>query len=407
MSDDTPRDTVEDAAFEEPIDAEFHPAEPEATRPKKGPGWFGTLSLFLLAMGGGAALGYGASEFAPGRLAPPPAPAEIDAADVPDTEPPATQAALELESEARRELAAGLRERIDTLEARVARAEDGLSEPVEPARANPGQAEDVSAEIASLKRRLAALESAGSEGDAAPEELTRSVAALASRLETVDEAISSLQAGLEALGEADSVLDRDIDRLTAETEALSMDIANLTSEIEAREAEAGSEASARAEAALALSQMDAAARRGQGFAPALASLRRLRPEAPGLADLQDFAAEGAPTLQQLSARFDDVAETVREASRPASEGRAIGLVERVFGDAVEIRREGESGVSDSLDAAKTALDNGDLGAAIAALEALDGPPAEAAAAWLEQARQRRLLERTLDGVRLDLMAEDR
>lgn len=404
MSDDTPKGPVEDAAFEEPIDAEFRPAEPEAARTARGPGWLSSLLLFLMAVAGGGMLGYGASELAPGRIAPVTA---IEAPDEPEPEPFASEAALELESEARRELAASLRERIETLEARLAAAEDAIAEPAASSPPNSAPDEDVSAEIAALKRRLAALESVGSDDEAAPEDLTRSLAALSLRMETLEAQLAALQSRLETGSEAEADLRSDVSRLTAETEQLTRDLASLRSDTEARQAEAGTEARNRAEAALALSQMDAAARRGQGFAPALASLRRLRPDAQGLADLQDFAAEGAPTVQQLSATFDTMAEAVRDASRPATEGRAIGLVERIFGDAVEIRREGESGVGELLDTARTALEAADLGAAIGALEALEGPAAEAASAWLTQARQRRLLERTLDGVRLDLMAEDR
>lgn len=410
MSDDTNPERVADAAFEEPIDAEFRPAEPERVKVKRGPGWFSTLLLFLLAAAGGGAIGYSASELAPGHIAPERT-TEIAAEDEPPTEPLATQAALEREAEARRDAASSLTQRLDRLDERLASTEDAISQPAEPGDpvdgSQPVRAE-VEAEIAALKRRLAALETAGSEAEAAPEELTRAIASLSARLEEVEGSLATLQAGLEARGETDAALRSEIEQLNEDSSALQSELGTLRGDLETRQAEAGARQAELAEAALALSQIDAAARRGQGFAPALSTLRRLRPDARGLDALQDFAAEGAPTLQQLTSRFDAMAEAVTQASRPlAAPGGAISFVERVFGDAVEIRREGQPDVRANLEAAETALDNDDLGGAIDAIAALEGNSAEAAAGWLRDARARRMLERTLDGVRLDLMAEDR
>ncbi len=74
---------------------------------------------------------------------------------------------------------------------------------------------------------------------------------------------------------------------------------------------------------------------------------------------------------------------------------------------MQVRREGDTPVFEALDTAEEALADGDLGGAIVALEQIDGPAGESLQGWLDEARARRTLERTLDTLRLDLMAEDR
>lgn len=379
----------------EPIDAEFEPARgPEPGKVgRHGPGWGGALILALFAAAAGGAIGYGGSELAPGMLT------RIVTFDGPGTPRAAIEDARNANETARADLRAELGGQIDALSRRVQDLEARLDDmPSVPSRA---ELEDTFASreaIAALRRRLSALESVGATGDddaPAPAALSRSVAALAARMDELETA-----SGRAATREDFAALREELDRLGTR-------LAEAEANFGARQEAASSRQAARTEAALALSTIEAAARRGQGFAAALTNLQAVRPDAPSLGVLEPIALDGAPTLSALKGRFGQMAEAVRQAARPVGEGNgALSVAERLFGDAIEVRREGEPAVVATLEAARAALDEDDLGGAISALETLEEPALAAAQPWLEDARARRTLERALDGLRLALMRED-
>lgn len=376
MASDTPTDTSE------PIDAEFEPAPPRSEpERRKGPGWFATLMIAILAMIGGGALGYAGSEYLPGRLA--------ISGDAPR---PASASDLDAGLAAAETGRSTLRDSIAALERRLASTETELSQLA-------SRDDSTARQIDRLSDRIGALETATPGAVAASD----SLAAIRSRLDSVETDIRDVetQSGeLAALRNELSALSTDIERLGGEVSALEV-------RLETQGEIARSRAASLSEAALALSTIEAAARRGQGFSAALGNLRAARPDAPGLAALEPIAAEGAPTLDQLSARFNDMVRDVEAAGRGETGDGALGIAEQIFGDAIEIRREGEVGTSPPLERARAALAEGDLGGAIAALETLPEPALEAARPWLDGARARRTLERSLDTLRLGLMREER
>lgn len=371
--------------LDEPIDAEFQeaPADPPARPGKRGPGWFSTLFIALLATGGGGVLGYGASELQPGLLS-----GFIDAPD----------AAL-VDLSGLEQADSDLGETLDAFEVRLARAESSLTaRPTGPSEAD----------LAQLAGRLDTLEAVtidSDDGTVAPEQLQRAVAAATNRITALETALDSLT---DTPDPALADMRASISSLSSDLNAIAGRIDMLEAEIDTRIGGATSRSAALADAALALSAIDAAARRGEGFAPSLAALKRLRPGNAMLAELEPFAIDGAPTLSQLEDDLAALRPDLRAAlSPPAPEGGAGGLASRLFGDAIEVRRDGDVAASAAVDDAAAALESGDLGAAITALETLDGEAANIAAPWLASAGARRTLERTLDGLRLDLMAEDR
>ncbi|MCI4643301.1 MAG: hypothetical protein MRY64_00780 [Hyphomonadaceae bacterium] len=375
----------------EPIDVEFREAEPE--RPaRRGPGWSASLLLASVAAAAGGALGYAGAERMPGLLG---GPTSIEAPELPDDLLQSSD--LGRETEARLDLEDRLNRQISRLEERLDRAEERLSAP--PIRIEEGPGEEVAADLAALQARLSAIEAIEpGEGGVSDAELARSLAGATSRIETLETRLENELARHER-----EILDLDgnLDELEASFDALREDVRTARTDAEGRIAAA-------AEAALALSTMDAAARRGQPFVQALEALEQVRPDLRGLEALAPIAETGAPTQDDLVRQFPDMAEAVLSALQPeTADSGVMGVAGRLFGDAVQVRREGDTPVLEALEAANDALDEGDLGGAIMALEPVDGPAGEALAGWLQGARDRRSLERTLDTLRLDLMAEDR
>lgn len=107
--------------------------------------------------------------------------------------------------------------------------------------------------------------------------------------------------------------------------------------------------------------------------------------------LARFATENPPTEAQLRLAFPQAERTALAASRPSAEGKP--LLARMWAraqDLVTIRQGDRVLVGDPaagiLDRARTALDAGDLPAAVTAVASLTGPAAHAMAGWLAQAR---------------------
>lgn len=393
MSDEdrTPDTDIPTPDLDEPIDVEFREAEPEPSK-ARGPGWSGSLLLACLAALGGGVLGYVGAEIAPGYLG---GPVAVEAPDLP--EDIADKTDIGRETEARLELEDRLTREVTRLEERIGRAEERLSAP--PIQTREGTGEDFSDAMSALEARLDAIEVIEPGGGGVTDaELARSLAGATSRIETLEARLDN------EIGRHDSELhnlDGEIENVRERFDELRSDVAAARTDSEAR-------ITAAAEAALALSTIDAAARRGQPFGPALEALERVRPDLTGLDALQPIAGTGAPTMEDLIRQFPAAADAARNALQPdIGANDAMGVMGRLFGDAVQVRRDGDGPVFEALEEAETALEDGDLGRTIASLERVDGAPGEALADWLDGARGRRTLERTLDRLRLDLMAEDR
>lgn len=343
MSDDPFSDLDRTGA---PIDAQFEPApaQPDAAaRRAGGPGWTSLAATGLAAALIGALAGiYGADYLRP-------------------------------ESEAEKRLA----RRLDQVAAVQAAIDEKLSEPA----AASAELAGLIAELDAASRRLDAAVAAGGDPEA--------IAALTARIDALEGRAPSATSGLPSA---------DVTALT--TRLASLEEASKTAVLETRAAVKSS--GDRAEAALALSAIEAAVRRGTGFE---ADYRALRNAVPANDDVKRLApyVTGVTALTRLQSEFPAVRTAVLEAATPKPSGK-LSWVDQVFGDAVSVRPANgkHSATTKALDAASVALANGDLAACLDALAPLDAEAARAAEDWTRRANRRITLEEALEDVRLSL-----
>jgi hypothetical protein len=135
---------------------------------------------------------------------------------------------------------------------------------------------------------------------------------------------------------------------------------------------------------------------------AFAALAQPRPEiAAAAAPLAEPAKTGVASRTVLIARLHALAGAIATAEAPPTEPDWSDKVLARLRGLVTIRRIDGAGQSEpeaAVNAAERALAGGDLAAAIAALDRLAGPPAEAARPWLRMARQRLAVEAALHRV---------
>ncbi|MEW5687513.1 MAG: hypothetical protein AB1942_21565 [Pseudomonadota bacterium] len=181
-----------------------------------------------------------------------------------------------------------------------------------------------------------------------------------------------------------------------EVAALKARIATLESQ--------GARSTEAAAAALAVAQLVDATRSSRPFARELAALRAAAPGLPELAALGRLAETGAPSRTALAASFDEYATLAVRKARKPPEGSDVGQrLAYTFSKAVTVRRVDDlSGATpDAMIArAERALGEGEV---IAALKALDGlpPPAQAALApWRAGAERRAEIDREVAALRL-------
>ncbi|MEE9210368.1 MAG: mitofilin family membrane protein, partial [Kiloniellales bacterium] len=132
--------------------------------------------------------------------------------------------------------------------------------------------------------------------------------------------------------------------------------------------------------------------------PVGAALERL------LAPIAPHAEAGIPSRAALIAGFPEVARALRRAAPEGAEDDWLAGVLRRLSELVTVQRLGPEGrvVGAGADAvvarAQDQLEAGRLDGALTAIEALEGPAAEAARAWREDAAARLAARRALTGL---------
>ena len=151
------------------------------------------------------------------------------------------------------------------------------------------------------------------------------------------------------------------------------------------------DAAARAALGLALANLARAAESAGSFETELDTVRTFLPGETALAGLAKAASGGVPTRAALEARFPALAEDIFDAARRAD---ADGWWSRFVANAkslVTIRKTGEIS-GDTIEAKVARMEERlkvhDLEGAVKEAETLEGPAAEAAASWLDDARAR-------------------
>ena len=365
---------------EPPIDAEFEPAQqsdPAKPERRSGPGWFfvglsfmiACMALFLAAATAGFIPG-----FKPGT-----GPLEQVQSDLATVQTNLDQDLSET---------ATLSTDIATLESRA----DSLS--ADRTRSNADlrnlrtEIETLQADISMLQRaRVASLADQGETGTASGE--SPDLSALSARVTSVEDALVT------QLGTYNTAL-----------ETLKNRVSELEDQAASEQLNAGSASNARTEAALALSAIEAAARRGRPFLTAQQKLAAAMPSNDAVTRLAPIAPKAVPTLADLRDTFPALREAALDASARA-EGGNSGWMRQVFGDGIQVRRTGDVTTGDHLDQAKAALDAGELPDAIEHIRAAGADIQPVFTDWLNNAEDRHALEQTLEALRLTMIAEER
>ncbi len=292
---------------------------------------------------------------------------------------------------------AAIEAKLSALEARVA----------ELARAEP--------RIRALEQRIAQLEQRPATTAAPNPQQAQQAAQQAEALSALGDRLAAIEQRIAALAAATSETAADATKgLQAEVQALSRKLdeqSQLLAKLQGQEA-SGAE---RADAALVVTvgQLRAVLATSHPYAAELQAVEALAKDRPDiLKELQTLDARadrGIPTVAALSEHFDAVADQVDRASAPPPEvgwsGRLAGWAKRLF----HIRRVADEGAKpsnapeDALAAGETALGRGDLAGAVEALRRLQGPAAEAAQPWLEEAEARLDADHALASLNAALM----
>tara|TARA_R110000787_G_scaffold58218_8_gene132745 strand:+ start:7469 stop:8677 length:1209 start_codon:yes stop_codon:yes gene_type:complete len=395
MSDD-PEDDMP-VGSTEPIDADFEPAfeDQKASRASKagaGPGWLGVGVASLVAAGIGGAIGIIATMALPGNGSD----GDVSALTAELDTLKAEQATADVERNKVMRNSADLEARLDArLKSVAAAGGDDLGPLLDELDAVSKRIDEVIASddggeaMAKLSARLEALEAVDTSGEASAQELARSVGALAERVTSLETRLAGLQSDIVRSG-------GDTTELTSLIERMRNDEAAVRAKAEVSESNA--------DAALALSAIEAASRQGLTFESDYRKLRVLLPQSAEVRSLSGVATTGAPTLAELQRSYGSASAKARAAEPREKEGR-WGWLNHVFGDAVTVRGENaeEAGAPVILSRAKDALDAGDLEGAVAIIGNLTGEPAAAMADWTESANRRITLETGLKALRLDMI----
>jgi hypothetical protein len=239
-----------------------------------------------------------------------------------------------------------------------------------------------------------------------PDALAQRVDALAPLVEWsagVQDVVAGLPGQLEGLEEQIGGVGERVDALQAEVEGQSTRLADTEDRV-AADADRGEQAAA---LALLTSQIDRALTQARGYEDALRSLAALGGQDEAVrqaaAELAPGAASGVPSLAQLRESFAPVAPEIVQRGR-APEGDS--LIDQAAGNLLRLVTvrpvgadvEGEDPAA-RVARAEANLAAGDLAAAVAELEALKGPAADAATDWLTQAKRRVAANAALDRLR--------
>lgn len=268
-----------------------------------------------------------------------------------------------------------------------------------------GAVDDLAARLDAFDKRLSAIENAPLVAIDV-DDIDERLADIELRLAEVtadDGGTADLAARIEAIErdggrDATGPLQADIERLAAVAAGLEDRIAA----IESRPAAPATPVAAQPAMLLAVGQLRTALRASGPFEAALEAVAAIAGDDAGLAEalapLAARAATGVATVAALRADFADVAlDVARTTDGPGGRSWVDRTIDRLA-QLVTVRRVGDV-AGDTAEAivarAEQRLAAGDLAAAVGEVQRLEGPAAEAAAAWLADARARLTAERAL------------
>jgi hypothetical protein len=390
---------------EAPIDAEFEPAtvqdEPDTRETpvkvkRSGPGWGTAFLLGAVSLGS-----LGLAAFASG-LVPGFAPKTAGVDDL-KTQIAALQTDRDIARTERAEIG-GVVEQGKGLRRYIDRTVEGVEQKI--ADVN-GALDVLEADLNAV--RVAPVAAAAPEivavTDAETGETVQMAAdpAIIARIEALETAMTALQEVPVSTNETsiDTELVATVEALRGEIETLkaaqAARISAVTTEIEVN--------TNTADAALALSAIEAAARRGQPFQSAYQKLAGAMPDAPVLKRLQPLSETGAPTYADLREQFGALTADALDAEA-AADTSTPGWMRTVFGDGIKVRRDGEVAAEDVINGASDALADNDIRAALTQIDRMSPAVQSVFTDWRDSAQQRQSLESALDALRLTMIAKD-
>lgn len=243
-------------------------------------------------------------------------------------------------------------------------------------------------DLAPLENRIAELEQRPVQSQPAQPPEDPRVAELADTLSSVQKSVDGVQQRLQQVGSNAEAAQR----LSQEVDGLKKQIASLQQELQARR-----DASTAVEAlVLAAGQLRTSLAGNQPFQSELQAVRQLGVDdqqvTQALDSVAPYAAKGVPTRPTLTDRFSTLASDI---VRAANKGNGTNWLDQVGGTLstlVTVRQQGAGVVGDSAQAivarTEAALQEGNLAQAVKEASALQGPAAEAASGWLEDAKAR-------------------
>lgn len=369
-----------DSGDELPIDAEFEPAEPRnspGASSSNGPGWpaFGAVSFLAIAS---LVLALASAGWIPGFH---PGSGKVKALE---TELASLQTSQSSSASEATDLGAeitALKGRADSLRADRTRTVTDL-------RALRDELNTLQTDVSALQRAQVATLAEGDEID--PSSVTTA------GLNTLDTRVTALE-----------------DALVSQLDGYNLAIDLLKARLDELEAQAGSETltaatvtNNRTEAALALSAIEAAARRGRPFLSAYQRLAAALPDNQAVQNLSPLASKAVPTHSDLVAALPAIADQALDQEAQNSPG-ARGWMRGLFGDGIQVRRKDAVTTGDHLAQASEALEAGELAESIEHIRAIDDNLQPVFTDWLLNAEDRHQLEETLEALRLAMIAEER
>lgn len=225
------------------------------------------------------------------------------------------------------------------------------------------------------------------------------------RIDAIERAITQFPSESTAT-QADTLsLSEDIATLRMEIDALTLRTADTPAPMDPQLDPIATPETASIDAALALSAIEAAARRGQAFQIGYEQLANAIPGDPSLPKLAPLSRTGAPTLAQLKSEFPSLATRALDAEARAI-GGSTGWMRAIFGDGVTVRQAGQDNAADPLEQAERHLADDNLKAAVDEIETLAPGVQSVFTDWLDNAHQRLSLEEALEALRLTMIAKD-
>ena len=252
--------------------------------------------------------------------------------------------------------------------------------------------DELTGEVETVQRNMAATSPVIPSENGTPGAPT----ALTSEVQGLQLALENIATELKLLKQGQSLSDNDMADQKSQLEALQAAVSNRLEQAQSDSAN-GDEALI----LLTLGQLHRESRTNTAFSGAWQQAMAVIPEPlqPELAKLADISKEGAATLRDLTDSFGALAIDATQSARLPSSETWYGKTLHNLASLVKFRRVGDtsSGTVDAKIAlAENKLLQGDLKAAVLALQTLEKEPAEVVAPWLAKAEQRLTVDETLN-----------